>query len=124
MTINISSFLYSLFSFISLCFKGISWLNNDQLFYIGMQDQVFIFLILFLSFFLSSLPPFADLLSPLVQWYTFNMFDTQAWYARDLIMGKSVLPSLEERQKDISEWEEKQEKVFFSVSFWIFLHGF
>ena len=39
------------------------------------------------------------------------MFDTQAWYVRDLIMGKSLLPPREERQKDILEWEEKQDQV-------------
>ena len=32
------------------------------------------------------------------QWYTFNMFDAQAWYARDVILEKINLPSLSEMQ--------------------------
>ena len=28
------------------------------------------------------------------QWYTFNMFDAQAWYARDIILGKIKLPDI------------------------------
>ena len=46
-------------------YKGVVWTKNPKLFYLGMQDQ----------------------------WYTFNMFDAQAWYARDLILGKIKLPS-------------------------------
>ena len=45
-------------------YKGVVWTKNPKLFYLGMQDQ----------------------------WYTFNMFDAQAWYARDLILGKIKLP--------------------------------
>ena len=26
------------------------------------------------------------------QWFTFNMFDAQAWYARDIILGRLQLP--------------------------------
>ncbi len=44
-----------------------------------------------------------------VQYYTFNMFDAQAWYARDVIMGKAALPSLEEMQADSQAWREKEE---------------
>ena len=29
------------------------------------------------------------------QFYTFNMFDAQAWYARDYMMGKMKLPDQE-----------------------------
>ena len=46
-------------------YKGVVWEKNPKLFYIGMQDQ----------------------------FYTFNMFDAQAWYARDVIMGRIKLPS-------------------------------
>jgi trimethylamine monooxygenase len=46
-------------------YKGVVWEENPKLFYIGMQDQ----------------------------FYTFNMFDAQAWYARDVIMGRIKLPS-------------------------------
>ncbi|MEM8647821.1 MAG: NAD(P)/FAD-dependent oxidoreductase, partial [Pseudomonadota bacterium] len=41
-------------------YKGVVFVDNPKLFYLGMQDQ----------------------------WYTFNMFDAQAWYARDVMMGK------------------------------------
>ncbi|MBY8974480.1 NAD(P)/FAD-dependent oxidoreductase [Rhodobacteraceae bacterium NNCM2] len=46
-------------------YKGVAFVNNPKLFYLGMQDQ----------------------------WYTFNMFDAQAWWARDVIMGRIELPS-------------------------------
>ena len=46
-------------------YKGVVWEKNPALFYIGMQDQ----------------------------FYTFNMFDAQAWYARDVILGRIKLPS-------------------------------
>ena len=45
-------------------YKGLVWENNPKLFYIGMQDQ----------------------------FYTFNMFDAQAWWARDVMMGRIKLP--------------------------------
>ena len=45
-------------------YKGVVWNKNPKMFYIGMQDQ----------------------------WYTFNMFDAQAWWVRDQIMGKIALP--------------------------------
>ena len=46
-------------------YKGVAYINNPALFYIGMQDQ----------------------------WFTFNMFDAQAWWVRDTIMGKIDIPS-------------------------------
>jgi len=46
-------------------YKGVFWLDNPKLIYLGMQDQ----------------------------YYTFSMFDAQAWYARDAIMGRIELPS-------------------------------
>ena len=45
-------------------YKGVAWIKNPKMFYLGMQDQ----------------------------WYTFNMFDAQAWWVRDQIMGKIALP--------------------------------
>lgn len=36
------------------------------------------------------------------QWYTFNMFDAQAWYARDHILGKLTIPSKEDQAKDFA----------------------
>jgi trimethylamine monooxygenase len=38
------------------------------------------------------------------QYFTFNMFDAQAWFARDVMMGKIALPGKEERQADIKKW--------------------
>jgi trimethylamine monooxygenase len=40
------------------------------------------------------------------QWYTFNMFDAQAWYARDVILGKIELPSFDEMQRHTKEQHE------------------
>jgi trimethylamine monooxygenase len=64
-------------------YKGIFWQTNPQLIYLGMQDQYF----------------------------TFNMFDTQAWYARDVILGKIKVPDLTTRQKDEKKWVEEYSKV-------------
>ena len=61
-------------------YKGVVWEKNPKLLYLGMQDQ----------------------------WYTFNMFDAQAWYARDLILGRIELPSLEEMQSHTQEWHERE----------------
>lgn len=55
-------------------YKGVAWVNNPKLFYLGMQDQ----------------------------WYTFNMFDAQAWLVRDIILGKISLPSYKEMVADIN----------------------
>ena len=57
-------------------YKGIFWQPNPQLIYLGMQDQYF----------------------------TFNMFDAQAWYARDVILEKITLPELAVRQADEQAW--------------------
>lgn len=54
-------------------YKGVAWVNNPKLFYLGMQDQ----------------------------WYTFNMFDAQAWYVRDVIMGKIDMPDHDARAADV-----------------------
>ena len=64
-------------------YKGVAWQDNLNLFYLGMQDQ----------------------------FHTFNMFDAQAWYVRDLIMNKIQTPSSEEIAKDIAEWVSKEEKL-------------
>src|SRR5690625_8050330 len=52
-------------------YKGIFFQDLPPLIYLGMQDQ----------------------------YYTFNMFDTQAWLARDYMMGKFEMPSKEERRR-------------------------
>ena len=36
------------------------------------------------------------------------MFDAQAWFARDVMLGRIELPSLEERDADIQTWLARQ----------------
>jgi len=45
------------------------------------------------------------------QFYTFNMFDAQAWYARDFIQGKISLPNKEEMLKNNQQWKDREEKL-------------
>ncbi|WP_299875466.1 NAD(P)-binding domain-containing protein [uncultured Sulfitobacter sp.] len=54
-------------------YKGVAYINNPNVFYLGMQDQ----------------------------WFTFNMFDVQAWWARDVIMGRVDIPDRAAMQADI-----------------------
>jgi trimethylamine monooxygenase len=54
-------------------YKGVVWVHNPDVFYLGMQDQ----------------------------WYTFNMFDAQAWYVRDVILGRIALPGKAEMVADV-----------------------
>ena len=61
-------------------YKGVVWQKNPKLFYLGMQDQ----------------------------FYTFNMFDAQAWFARDVMMGRIELPSEEDRLKDEQIWIDRE----------------
>ena len=64
-------------------YKGVVWEKNPRLLYLGMQDQ----------------------------YYTFNMFDAQAWFARDLMFGKVNLPTVEEMQADSQAYREKEEST-------------
>ena len=64
-------------------YKGIFWQPNPKLIYLGMQDQYF----------------------------TFNMFDAQAWYARDVMMGKIELPDLAPREEDETQWLATYDKA-------------
>lgn len=64
-------------------YKGIFWWGNPKLMYVGMQDQ----------------------------YYTFNMFDAQAWYARDYILGRIKLPSIGDQAADIVKWVAMEEAV-------------
>src|SRR5690606_7337231 len=57
-------------------YKGVISEVNERLIFLGMQDQ----------------------------YYTFNMFDAQAWYARDYMLGRIKLPSQEERRADMDKW--------------------
>lgn len=56
-------------------YKGVAYVDNPALFYIGMQDQ----------------------------WFTFNMFDAQAWWARDVIMGRIGLPDRAAMTADVDD---------------------
>ena len=64
-------------------YNGVVWEHNPKLMYLGMQDQ----------------------------WYTFNMFDAQAWYARDLIMGRLEVPTQPEIHADIEKWREAEDNI-------------
>jgi len=64
-------------------YKGVIWEANPKLSYLGMQDQ----------------------------FYTFNMFDAQAWYVRDVIMGRIQLPSREEMTKHSMEWRKREDTL-------------
>ena len=64
-------------------YKGIFWIDNPKLMYLGMQDQ----------------------------YYTFNMFDAQAWYARDAVLGRIALPSRAEMEKDSAAWVAREEAL-------------
>lgn len=62
-------------------YNGVVWEHNPKLMYLGMQDQ----------------------------WFTFNMFDAQAWYARDVIMGRIKLPSQPEMHADIDKMRAEED---------------
>ncbi len=64
-------------------YKGVVWVDNPRLFYLGMQDQ----------------------------WYTFNMFDAQAWYVRDVIMGRIQVPDRDARAADVVEREASEDAI-------------
>ena len=54
------------------------------------------------------------------QYYTFNMFDAQAWYVRDMILGRIKLPSHQEMSADITKWiglEEQLTNPFEAIDF-------
>ncbi|QBQ41528.1 NAD(P)/FAD-dependent oxidoreductase [Sphingobacterium psychroaquaticum] len=57
-------------------YKGVVSQANERLLFLGMQDQ----------------------------YYTFNMFDTQAWFVRDYILDRIQLPDHTERAQDIAHW--------------------
>lgn len=57
------------------------YMNNNKLIYLGMQQQA----------------------------YTFTMMDVQAFYARDVIMGKIKLPSKEDQETWHAKWKARQD---------------
>ncbi|WP_298943040.1 NAD(P)/FAD-dependent oxidoreductase [uncultured Psychromonas sp.] len=64
-------------------YKGIVSLANPKLIFLGMQDQ----------------------------YYTFNMFDAQAWYARDVMLGRIKLPESDVMTADTKEWVSRELKL-------------
>lgn len=64
-------------------YKGVCWIDNPKLLYLGMQDQ----------------------------YYTFNMFDAQAWFARDVIMERLELPTATDMTADTHVWRKREEAL-------------
>ena len=64
-------------------YKGVVFQDNPKLMFLGMQDQ----------------------------YYTFNMFDAQAWYARDIMLGRIELPSSATMAADSQQWVAREEQV-------------
>ena len=64
-------------------YKGVVWTKNPKLLYLGMQDQ----------------------------FYTFNFFDVEAWYARDVVLQRVKLPSKEEMEEDDLLWQQREAKL-------------
>ncbi|MBC9943233.1 NAD(P)/FAD-dependent oxidoreductase [Leucobacter sp. cx-328] len=64
-------------------YRGVVWDKNPNLFYVGAQDQ----------------------------WFTFNMFDAQAWFVRDVILGRRELPTASERAQSITDWTTRFEAI-------------
>ena len=62
-------------------YKGVFWTGNPKLLYLGMQDQ----------------------------YYTFNMFDAQAWYARDVLLGRIALPPPAAMEADMRHWSAREQ---------------
>ncbi|WP_417729292.1 flavin-containing monooxygenase [Roseovarius sp.] len=56
-------------------YKGVTFVREPALFYVGMQDQ----------------------------WFTFNMFDAQAWWVRDVIMDRIALPDRATMEADVAD---------------------
>jgi trimethylamine monooxygenase len=56
------------------------WLDNPKFMYLGMQDQ----------------------------YYTFSLFDVEAFNARDFVLGRLPLPSRAEMAEDIESWRDRQ----------------
>jgi trimethylamine monooxygenase len=45
------------------------------------------------------------------QYYTFNMFDAQAFVARDIVLGRLPLPDAEAMAADVAAWRAKYAQV-------------
>ena len=67
----------------SMLYRGVVFQPENRVMYLGMQDQ----------------------------WYTFNMFDAQAWYARDVILGRIALPGADEQARWIAEQQAAEDAI-------------
>ena len=62
-------------------YKGVVWLDNPKLFYLGMQNQA----------------------------YSFPMFSEQSFYVRDVIMNKIQLPATKQKMlEEDAHWKSKE----------------
>lgn len=64
-------------------YEGVVFTSNPRLMYLGMQDL----------------------------WYSFNMFDAQAWYARDVMLGRIKLPERAVMKQENAAWREKELEI-------------
>lgn len=61
-------------------YEGVAFVHNPRLFYLGMQDL----------------------------WYSFNLFDAQAWLTRDIILGRINLPNAKSMKLANEGWQERE----------------
>lgn len=64
-------------------YKGVVWADNPRLMYLSMQDQ----------------------------FYTFTMFDAEAWYARDVVLGRISLPDRASMLADVATWQAREQAL-------------
>lgn len=69
-------------------YKGCIFNESTNICYLGMQDQ----------------------------WYTFTLFDSEAWFVRDYILGRIKLPAKEERDADIKKWLDRSVSIHKDIS--------
>ncbi|WP_349827854.1 NAD(P)/FAD-dependent oxidoreductase [Brevibacterium litoralis] len=62
-------------------YKGVTLAANPKVHYLGMQHQ----------------------------WFTFTMFDIQAWYVRDVVLGRVDLPDEATMRADIAAWQDRRD---------------
>ena len=73
-------------------YQGVFWEQNPQLIYLGMQDL----------------------------WYSFNLFDAQAWFVRDCILGRIALPEKSVMQDDSARWRAEEDSLDTTASMYEF----
>lgn len=77
-------------------YRGVVSEANNRMFWLGAQDQ----------------------------WLTFNMFDAQAWYVRDIILGRITLPAPAEQRASMDRWlqrlaglESAEQEIYFQCDY-------